>query len=138
MTVYIIDDDPLSIFMSRYLLSLEPGIRVIKGFASAGEALAQLTTEGPASYPDVMLLDLNMPGMDGWEFLEAMTRFDAQLKDRCSLYILTSSLEVTDLSRSASYPIVSGLIQKPLSREDVQLILSQQEADEGLGKQAGD
>ncbi|MGV3639168.1 MAG: response regulator [Adhaeribacter sp.] len=137
MTVYLIDDDPFSLFLSKYLLGLELGVREIKAFDSAQQAFFQLKTLAPASYPDVVLLDLNMPLMDGWDFLEALNEFDSRLAERCNLYILTSSLESTDLSRSKNYPIVSGLIQKPLSREDVRLILSQLELNDGLGEQEG-
>lgn len=136
MTVYLIDDDPFSLFLGKYLLGLEPGIGEIKAFDSAQQAFLELKTHAAGNYPDVVLLDLNMPLMDGWEFLEALYRFDDRIAERCSLYILTSSLESTDLSRSKNYPFVSGLIQKPLSREDVKLILSQPEKDEDLEEQA--
>lgn len=137
MTVYIIDDDPFSLFLGKYLLSLESGIREIKAFESAQQAFFQLKNTPPANYPEVVLLDLNMPVLDGWGFLDALTGFDGKLAERCSVYILTSSLESTDLSKARNYPIVSGLIQKPLSREDVKLILSPLEPEEELGEPAG-
>ena len=63
-----------------------------------------------------MLLDLNMPGMNGWEFLEAVKPLDRPPE---RVFILTSSLDERDKTMATNYPSVKGYITKPLNSESI-------------------
>ncbi|WP_347159845.1 response regulator [Pontibacter chitinilyticus] len=124
MKIFLIDDDSLSLFLTQRLLMLE-GFKDIRTFLSAEEALEFLASSSVEEIPDVVLLDLNMPGMSGWEFLDALPPLDSKLRGKFSLYILTSSLDVSDTAKSQEYSIVSGLIHKPITPEDIKMIAQQ-------------
>ncbi len=65
---YIIDDDPVFIFGLKFLLNMENFAQQIKTFANGEEAIAELQKN--KKLPEIIFLDLNMPVMDGWEFLD--------------------------------------------------------------------
>ncbi|ALJ00198.1 response regulator [Rufibacter tibetensis] len=125
MKIYIIDDDGLSLFLTENVLLLEDASLEIKTFLSGTTALKALQTGGEDAIPDIIYLDLNMPVMDGWEFLDALVPLFPTVENRCRVYILTSSLDVSDTARSKEYGLVSGLIHKPLSCEEARMIVFQ-------------
>lgn len=65
--------------------------------------------------PDVILLDLNMPVVDGWDFLEAFQKFENNLTKSIRIFIVTSSVDEKDKLRSQAFSFVKGFISKPLS-----------------------
>ena len=73
----------------------------------------------------VFVVDLNMPVMNGWEFLEALAPHQQELLGRCHIYILTSSLALSDLEKSKKYELVSGLIHKPIDSGEIRAIQAQ-------------
>lgn len=111
--VMIVDDA----YIDRFV-----GERVIKktGFSdsvicmeSGYDALDYLMTN-IAFLPEVIFLDLNMPGMTGFEFLEQFDKLPDIIKDNCSIVIASSSLHQGDRDLSLSNPHVDGFISKPL------------------------
>ncbi|MEJ8802087.1 response regulator [Pontibacter sp. H249] len=131
MKVYNIDDDQISNFLNERILE-EAGLASdIRSFLSAEDVLAYMQQDCEENLPDIIFLDLNMPMMNGWEFLDILMQHKNVLKDKCHIYILTSSLDISDTARSKEYDLVSGFIHKPLKLEDVQLILSEIEDQAG-------
>ena len=133
MKTYLIDDDHMAIFLARHLLQSEGFSTAISAFESAEAALAELLAHGPEELPRVIFLDLNMPVMNGWQFLEALAPHAAMLRGRCTIYILTSSLALADLERSKRYQLVEGLIHKPLDRSELRAIRDRLEAPPAAG-----
>lgn len=126
MQTLLIDDDPTVIFLVKRLFQRENLPDALTTFTSPSKALAFLQQQVPLGFvPQVILLDLNMPGLSGWDFLEALHPLHAQLRGQCLLYILTSSLAPTDLSRAHDNPLVAGLLHKPLDHHDIQTIQAQ-------------
>ena len=72
-------------------------------------------------HPDIILLDLNMPIMDGWGFLDGLK--DAQIQSGFKVYVLTSSLDDRDRTRAQNYQMVEGYLTKPLNDMVIQGIL---------------
>ena len=129
MKVYIIDDDPLSIFVTQSLLSFDSDTWDVHCFLDATVALQQLQAE--TALPRLIFLDLNMPVMSGWDFLDALSALPA-LSDKFKVFILTSSLDATDIMRAEAYPIVARFIHKPITSEDIRLIAEEQVPNPGL------
>jgi len=122
MNTLLIDDDSISVFLTEKLLRQEGFANPILSFHSSQEALAHLLQLAPDELPAVIFLDLNMPIMSGWDFLEALRPHEQLLHGRCRIYILTSSLAPYDTARSQEFRLVAGLIHKPLDSMEIQNI----------------
>jgi len=123
--VYLIDDDPTFNFITKLMLKKISFAQEIIDYVDANEALNRLrndTSDSSDSFPDLIFLDLNMPGMDGWDFLDAYQSLPIEFIQKCKLYILTSSIDPIDKSKSMTYECVSDFITKPLGLEKVKYI----------------
>ncbi|WP_226930087.1 PAS domain-containing protein [Hymenobacter siberiensis] len=98
-------------------------------FQSAQEALDKLVSK-KQRVPQIIFLDLNMPIMDGWQFLDALAPYQDALRGTCHIYILTSSLALKDLEKSRHYDLVADLIHKPVDSKEIRVIQSLFEYDE--------
>lgn len=125
MRIFVIDDDPLSNYLTENLLRLEGFSTLVSTFDSAEQALAALLQHGLAEVPAVIFLDLNMPVMNGWQFLDALNPYLTELRGRCHIYILTSSLALHDVEKATTYELVSGFIHKPLDSAEIQAVRAQ-------------
>ena len=128
MDTLLIDDDAIGVFLTERLLKRDGFSEDIAAFSGGRQALDYLRTAAPNEIPRVIFLDLNMPIMDGWEFLEALEPQKDGLLGRCYIYILTSSLANSDTERISQYPLVAGLIHKPLDSAQIQAVRTQLEA----------
>ncbi|TGL55586.1 response regulator [Leptospira kemamanensis] len=116
--VFLIEDDLVTTFLIKTLMEKFSFASEIITFSNGDVALH--TLQNSETYPDLLFLDLNMPVMDGWQFLE-------EIQNRSPLsniptYILTSSIDPLDRSRSTQFPNVKGYLVKPLSWKDLQSI----------------
>lgn len=116
-TTYIIDDDKLSIKLMSMLISKNNFCEEIISFHNPQTALDELKNNAtdPSKLPDVILLDLNMPVLDGWQFLDEFTH--VTFTKKIVVFIISSSIDPCDLEMAKNYPIVKDYIIKPLSSE---------------------
>jgi CheY-like chemotaxis protein len=119
MLTYIIDDEAISLFLTEQVLRLEGFNSPIRTFTGAKDALDFLRAHLTAEVPEVILLDLNMPMMNGWDFLDALAPYTTVLAGRCRIYVLTSSLALADTARAKSCMLVTGIIHKPLDEDEI-------------------
>lgn len=122
MLTYLIDDDVISLYLAEQVLRLADFTTDTVLFSTAEAALNSLVEHLSTQVPQVIFLDLNMPLMDGWGFLQALEPYVPLLQHRCRIYILTSSLVLADTVRAQDYPLVAGVLYKPLDTAEVQAI----------------
>ncbi len=120
--VYIIDDDDISLFLSSLVLEESGFAAKVLTYTSADSALRQLSDSNHTDLPEVILLDLNMPGKNGWDFLETLRQCEQKFQGRTSIFILTSSIAASDKARSKNYRLVQGFLHKPLDDESLDFI----------------
>jgi CheY-like chemotaxis protein len=116
--VFLIDDDPMFNFLTKTALKKVAFADDIHDYVDASEALDTLRNQIHSDkevLPEIIFLDLNMPGMDGWDFLEEYRKLPESFIENCKVYILTSSIDTNDINRSRLYPFVSDFISKPLT-----------------------
>ena len=115
--VWLIDDDRPTNLLNKILM-IETGFsKEVKDFAYAEDALKELASED-ADFPDLILLDINMPRMNGWEFLEALEAMN-RIVTPPTILMLSTSLNPVDQARAEDNEIVSGFIKKPLTSEQL-------------------
>jgi CheY-like chemotaxis protein len=122
MRTVLVDDDYISVFLTEKLLKREGLGEDMCSFQSPEKALAHVQQAIPDEVPALILLDLNMPVLSGWDFLEALQPYEGQLAGKCFIYILTSSLAPSDRAKAREFPLVAGLIHKPLDSMQIQAI----------------
>lgn len=115
--VFIIDDDSIHQRIAQIMIEKHQLFDEYISFKEAEQAIAFLreNTKNPQQLPDVILLDLNMPVMDGWDFLDLYEDFRSDLARAIRIFIVTSSVDEKDILRSQTYSSVTGFISKPLS-----------------------
>lgn len=122
-TVWLIDDDELSNYLNANTLQTKSFSADVQVFTSAEEALAELDLSvKKKTFPDFIFLDLNMPVVNGWDFLNTYRNFPEAMKEKCTLYILSSSIDEDDINRSKLYEDVRDFFSKPLKKKDLEIV----------------
>lgn len=123
--ILLIDDDTATNFLHRRTIRKFDTTIEIREALDGAIAIAQLEQalmqgEDP---PTFIFLDINMPNLNGWEFLEAYTKLPENWRSRAILFMLTTSLNPDDHERAMGYPEVTELIDKMLTAEKLERLL---------------
>ena len=120
----IIDDDELFTYVLAKQMKVMEFCKTILVFRNGLEALNYLrpALESPEVLPSVILLDLNMPVLDGWQFLDEFLQLRPAKK--ISIYIISSSIDAADHEKALAYKEVSNFYIKPITRENLLEILN--------------
>lgn len=119
----IVDDDPQNNSLSRMAIRKVLGNVPVKDFEVPETGLEYIGKDfetGSSDEKTVLLLDINMPTMTGWEFLEEFDKLNENIKMQFQIYMLSSSVDPSDIERATSNPLVTDFIEKPLNKEDLE------------------
>ncbi len=124
--LWIIDDDPMSSFYIKRLAELGELANIITIYNTAQGAINYLLHHKKTAehLPDIILLDIYMPEVDGWEFLTQLRGIEDQLIKKAGIYIISSSNHPRDLTRAESFPDVKAYFQKPVTLEVLKEMVS--------------
>ncbi|HEX6914482.1 MAG TPA: response regulator [Chitinophagaceae bacterium] len=120
----LIDDDEIYLFSVKRTIEVNQLSHRVLEFRNGQEAIDFFLqrSKDQAELPDVILLDINMPVMDGWEFIEAFRGIQPLLEKHISLYVVSSSVDLTDVQRAKSFSSVNDYLVKPLTANQLRTI----------------
>lgn len=117
---FIIDDDEIFLTLVEIHMIKCGLFHDIITFNNGDDAIAKLGEDlkNPNELPDFILLDLNMPVMDGWQFLDAYNQMN--IPKEIPVFIATSSIDPRDMEKSKSYSVVKDYVLKPITGQKIQ------------------
>ncbi|WP_298547037.1 response regulator [uncultured Aquimarina sp.] len=124
----IIDDDSVYVNLVKRIIEAKQLCQNLLVFENGKEALgyfeAILSNLNEESIPEIIFLDLNMPVMDGWEFLEKFITIKNKFGKVITLYIVSSSINPLDINKAKSIKSVKDYLIKPITIEELESIFS--------------
>lgn len=117
--ICVIDDDKIFQYLTQRVITDTHLINDIEVFSNGLDALNYLQSNSldKKKLPDIILLDLFMPVMDGWGFLKNYTAIESKLAKKIPIYIVSSSIDPIDIQKSKSMGYVTDFIVKPMTKE---------------------
>jgi CheY-like chemotaxis protein len=117
--VFVVDDDSIFSYVILKIMEDMHQVDEIKLLSNGTEALTRLTDfkDHPEYLPDLILLDLSMPVMDGWGFLDEFEKIRTEVKKSITIIVYTSSINPSDMERAKKYASVKDYVVKPVERE---------------------
>ena len=122
----IIDNDPIFVFGTKKVMKEVDFCDDILVYHNGEEAINGLKSmvKRGEQLPNLIFLDLNMPIMDGWDFLEDFIAIPNNNRKDVFVYIISSSIDANDFIRARNYEIVNNYILKPVTPEDLIFVLN--------------
>jgi len=128
-SILFIDDDPITLMLCKMVIKKASFSNEIATSKNGEEALQyfnslkQLDSYGELKkQPQLIFLDLNMPVMGGWEFLDSFSTSDYAAYNKTKVIILSSTIDPEDLEKSKKYPMVIDFLSKPISKEMLEYV----------------
>lgn len=122
--IMLIDEDEIDNIINQKIIESNNFSEKIQVHQTGGEALEYLKKHEsePAALPDLIFLDINMPIMDGFQFLEEFEKLGETVLEKCKIIMLSSSISPRDIDRAASNRFVKKYLNKPLNSRYLQAI----------------
>lgn len=123
-SVLLVDDDPAATFINKVFIRNLPLDVEVYSATDGKDALdlldeMSISLNGEQSFiPCLLILDISMPVMDGWEFLDAYTqRYSQEIKNKITIVVTTMSEDERDIIKASNNPMIKEFVHKPLSDE---------------------
>ena len=122
----IIDDDSIYVNLVKKIIETKKLCSNLLVFNDGKDGIdyfeALLKNLDQDVIPEIILLDINMPVMDGWEFIERFTKIQNKFKKRITLYVVSSSINLTDIEKAKSLSGVQNYLVKPVKIDDLEAV----------------
>ncbi|MCE3283313.1 MAG: response regulator [Chitinophagaceae bacterium] len=120
----LIDDDEIYLFSVKKVLQVHSLTSKVLEFHNGQSAIDYFINNRDAQneLPDVIFLDINMPVMNGWEFIEEFKKIRASMCKEITLYIVSSSIDKSDVDKAKSLSAVNDYLVKPITAAQLKSI----------------
>lgn len=124
--ILLIDDNAADNFFHDRVIKRAGAANTVISVQSAKKGLEYIQSKDhhPDAHPDLVFLDINMPGMNGWEFLDEYAKLDEDLRRNEIIVMLTTSTNPDDREKASTIENVTGFLTKPLSEEMLEDIMN--------------
>ena len=118
--ICIIDDDPIYQIITKKIIKKTETKKEIISFSNGAEAIEAFVSNvhKPDALPNIILLDIDMPVMDGWDFMASFERIKPMISKKIVIYIVSSSIADSDKEKAKTFEGISGYFSKPLTLEN--------------------
>ncbi|WP_413669255.1 two-component system response regulator [Mucilaginibacter sp. Mucisp86] len=137
VNTWIVDDDSIYVYGLKKLIGIKELNTRLSHFINGEEAIVALEKANEDhNLPDVILLDINMPVMDGWEFMNEFAKIKPRLGKNIAVYIVSSSVDLNDIHRGKNISEITDYIFKPVKTNHLTEIFDQtiRQANENIMK----
>ncbi len=132
--ILLVDDDEITNYLSSEILQQQFSNAEISIATNGEEAMKYLfgNLKHKQPLPDIMLVDINMPHMDGWEFIEILDAHNAEEFRAVNIFMYTSSEYFEDINRGKSHRMLKNILTKPLTDNDIKEIVHATDLAKGV------
>jgi response regulator RpfG family c-di-GMP phosphodiesterase len=115
----LIDDSSFDLLIYEKLLKKNEVAKSIRPFLSARVALEYIIQNGAEMPPSVLMLDVQIPGMNGFEFLDKFHELSEMIKKKFTIFMLSSTIDDKDILKANQNPYIVEMLNKPLNIQDL-------------------
>lgn len=117
--VLLIEDDPITIMVCDRIIKMTGFAEQVQSKENGQEAIKYIKSiiEDETTFPEIIFLDINMPVMNGWDFLQEFEALKSKIPALPRIFILSSTVDPEDYKRAEEFGTVAGFISKPLTQE---------------------
>ncbi|SIQ41983.1 response regulator [Maribacter ulvicola] len=116
--ILLVDDDELYLYLMEKTIHQLSSELVVSTFTDGEQAVEYISncTEKKIELPEVIFLDINMPFLDGWGFLNEFKKLKAKIQNSINIYMVSSSMRDSDIKRASHFEELTGYVVKPVDK----------------------